>query len=180
MDRRTLPADRVVLVGFMGAGKTTVGKLLAENVDWPFLDLDDEIVKRGKRSIAAIFQKNGEEYFRQCEAATLAAVLETKSSPYVLGVGGGAYVHPGNAELLRRSGVRSVFLDAGVEELRQRCGNPGVERPLARDANLFRQLYEARRSGYMAADLRVDTSGKSPQQVVEQILALLGSGGGRP
>jgi|ERR1051325_231302 len=174
-----LPVDRVVLVGFMGAGKTTVGTLLAGSVDWPFMDLDDEIVKREQRSIAAIFQDDGEEYFRRCEAATLAAVLETKSPPYVLGVGGGAYVHPGNAELLRQCGVRSVFLDADVEELRRRCGNPGVERPLARDANLFRQLYEMRRSGYMAADLHIDTSGQSPEQVVEHILKVLRSSGGR-
>ncbi len=179
MDRRSLPVDRVVLVGFMGAGKTTVGKLLAEKVHWPFLDLDDEIVRQEDRSIAAIFQAEGEDYFRRCESETLATVLKAKSAPYILAVGGGAYVHPGNAELLREAGVRSVFLDAGVEELRGRCGNRGVDRPLARDPNLFRQLYEARRSGYMAADLHIDSSGKSPQQVVEHILEVLGSGGGR-
>ncbi len=162
----------------MGAGKTTVGKLLAESVGWPFIDLDDEIVRRENRTVGEIFRDSGEDYFRQVESATLSTILNTKSPPYVLGVGGGAYVHTSNAELLRRSAVRSVFLDAGVEELRRRCGNPGVERPLARDPNLFRQLYEARRSGYMAADLRIDTSGKSPEQVVTNVLEVLGSGGG--
>ena len=72
--------------------------------------------------------------------------------------------------VLREYGFNTVFLDAGVEELRRRCAGGGPERPLARDENLFRQLYEARRSAYMAAEIRVDTGGKTPEQVVEEIL----------
>ena len=99
--------------------------------------------------------------------------LVSESGPMtVIAVGGGAFVHPGNAALLRERGYKSVFLDAGVEELRARCAAEGNQRPLARDENQFRQLYEARRSGYMAADLRIDTDGKTPEQIVEKLLAV--------
>jgi shikimate kinase len=164
--------DRIFLVGFMGAGKTTVGRALAEKLHWQFIDLDEEIVRQEQRTIAEIFRLHGEVYFRRLESATLRLVLKTTPPPLVLAAGGGAYVHPGNAELLRRSGFLAVFLDASVEELRRRCAGGGAERPLARDENQFRQLYEARRSAYMAADVRVHTGGKTPEQVVEEVLGL--------
>lgn len=163
-------AGRIVLVGFMGAGKTTVGRLLSQKVRWRFIDLDDEIVRREQRSIAEIFQVHGEQYFRRQESATLSSVLQSTAPPYVLAVGGGAFIYPGNADLLRQPGIRTIFLDAPVEELRQRCAAGGAERPLACDANLFRQLYEARRGSYMTAELRVETGGRTPQQVVEHIV----------
>jgi shikimate kinase len=176
-------AVRIVLVGFMGAGKTTVGKLLAQKLDWTFVDLDDEIVNSHGRTIAQIFEQSGEPGFRAIERSTLQSLITSLDAPehdrgwswrgkggIVLGVGGGAFVQPQNAALLREHGFTSVFLDASVDELRLRCADAGASRPLYRDENLFRQLYEARRGGYMAADLRVDTGGKTPEQVVDELL----------
>ncbi len=156
----------------MGAGKTTVGKLLADTLHYQFLDLDDKISQRFRRTIPQIFEEFGEPAFRQMEAQTLREQVSTLNFNLVLAVGGGAFVQPDNAALLRQQGFTSVWLDAPVEELRRRCA-PTQERPLARDANHFRQLYEARRAGYMAADLQVDTSGKTPEQVASEVAARL-------
>jgi len=157
----------------MGAGKTTVGRTLAEKLRWRFIDLDEEIARREQHSISEIFQSQGEAQFRHLEAESLKEVLQTTSPPLVLAAGGGAYCYPGNAELLRQSEFTTVFLDASAEELRRRCAGDGNERPLFRDANQFRQLYEARRGAYMAADLRIDTGGRTPEQVVENLVALI-------
>lgn len=170
-------AERIVLVGFMGAGKTTVGRLVAQRLHWRFVDLDDRICQRERREIADIFRDSGEAYFRRVESECLRALVQEAAAagslglaPLVIAVGGGAFVQPDNAALLREHGFKCVFLDAGVEELRRRCASGGPDRPLAHDENLFRQLYEARRSGYMAAEMRVDTGGKTPEQVVEEVL----------
>jgi shikimate kinase len=156
----------------MGAGKTTVGRLAAQRLHWRFADLDDRICQRERREIADIFRDSGEPYFRRVESECLRALVEEAAAAgsWVIAVGGGAFVQPGNAALLREHGFKCVFLDAGVEELRRRCAGGGPDRPLARDENLFRQLYEARRGGYMKAEMRVDTSGKTPEQIVEEVL----------
>jgi shikimate kinase len=172
IDHRPSTIDRIALVGFMGAGKTTVGRMLAERLQLPFVDLDDRIGAREGRDIPAIFRESGEAYFRTVESECLQALLEEGASGLILALGGGAFVQPNNAALLREFGFRTVFLDARVDELRQRCAEAGASRPLYSDANLFRQLYEARRGGYMAADVRVDTDGMTPQQVVEKILGV--------
>lgn len=172
IDHRPSTIDRICFVGFMGAGKTTVGGLVAQRLQRRFVDLDDRICRREQREIAAIFRDSGEPYFRRVESESLRALLQEAAAAgsLVIAVGGGAFVQPGNAALLREYGFSTVFLDAGVEELRRRCAGGGPERPLARDENLFRQLYEARRSAYMAAEIRVDTGGKTPEQVVEEVL----------
>jgi shikimate kinase len=176
-------AERIVLVGFMGAGKTTVGKLLAKQLHFIFIDLDDEIAEADGRTIPQIFRESGELGFRVLERLTLHSLITSLDGPerervlswrgkagIVLAIGGGAFVQPDNAALLREHGFNTVFLDASVEELRRRCASGGPDRPLARDENLFRQLYEARRSAYMAAEMRVDTGGKTPEQVVKEVL----------
>ncbi len=166
----------------MGAGKTTVGKLLAKKLHCIFIDLDNEIVDADGRTIAQIFRESGELGFRELERSTLHSLITSLDGPehervlswrgtagIILAIGGGAFVQPDNAAILRQYGWTSVFLDAPVEELYRRC-SPTDERPLAHDENLFRQLYEARRSAYMAAEMRVDTGGKTPEQVVEEVL----------
>ena len=170
-------AGRIVLVGFMGAGKTTIGRLVAQRLQCRFVDLDDRICRRERREIPDIFRDSGEAYFRRVESECLRALVQEAaaagsmgSAPLVIAVGGGAFAQPDNAALLREHGFNTVFLDADVEELRRRCASGGPDRPLAHDENLFRQLYEARRGGYMAAGMRVDTGGKTPEQVVEEVL----------
>lgn len=176
-DQRLSTIDRIFLVGFMGAGKTTVGRLLAQRLQSPFIDLDDRICEREGRNIAEIFRQSGEEYFRRVESECLRDLtMETEAGasgmPLVIALGGGAFVRAENADMLRATGAPVIFLDASLEELRRRCAGAGAERPLYRDENQFRQLYEARRGGYMAADRRVETGGKTPEQVVEELLAL--------
>ena len=175
---------RIVLVGFMGAGKTMIGKLLAKQLHCVFIDLDDEIVDADGRTIPQIFRESGERGFRELERSTLHSLIRSLDraenermqswrgkAGIILAIGGGAFVQPDNAAVLRQYGWTSVFLDAPVEELYRRC-RPTDERPLACDENLFRQLYESRRSAYMAAEVRVDTGGKTPEQVVEEVLGL--------
>ena len=177
IDQRPSTNGRICLVGFMGAGKTTVGRLAAERLRCRFVDLDERICQREQREIADIFRDSGEAYFRRVERECLRALLQEAGAagslglaPLVIAVGGGAFVQPDNAALLREHGFNAVFLDASVDELRRRCASGGPDRPLARDENLFRQLYEARRGAYMAAGIRVDTGGKTPEQVVEEVL----------
>jgi shikimate kinase len=171
-EQRRPATDRIFLVGFMGAGKTTVGQLLAQRLGWSFVDLDDRVRAREGREIAEIFRDSGETYFRQVESECLRELIAQAERGLVVALGGGAFVQAGNAAMLRETGVPVIFLDAAVHELRRRCAGTGDERPLFRDENQFRQLYEARRGGYMAADFRLDTGGKMPEQVVDELVAL--------
>ena len=159
----------------MGAGKTTVGAALARRLGWEFIDLDDIIVEMAARSVPEIFEHEGEARFREYETAALREVLEQRlrRKPTIVALGGGAFVQTQNLDLLRASEQPTVFLDADLLELRKRCGAQGETRPLFRDENQFRQLYESRRSGYMKADLRVDTAGKAVVEIVNEVLSRL-------
>ncbi|HXZ80667.1 MAG TPA: shikimate kinase [Terriglobales bacterium] len=163
----------VVLVGFMGAGKTSAGQELARLLHWPFVDLDDVIRTQSGREIAEIFQRSGESEFRRLESQALKAVLSSSNAQTVLAIGGGAFVQPENQELLRSIPARIVFLDASPEILMARCRQHGVQRPLFQDENQFRQLYESRRSSYMKADLCLDTSQLSISQVAAEVVKAL-------
>lgn len=167
----------VILVGFMGAGKTTAGRLLAERLGWEFCDLDDRICAREGRTVPEIFRDSGEAYFRRVESECLKQVLASlPRSGLVLALGGGAFVQPDNAVAISAVGVPVVFLDATSDELYKRCQPQRGTRPLLVDANQFRQLYESRRAGYMTAGVRVDTTALTPAEVAEQIALRLDLG----
>jgi len=160
------------LVGFMGCGKTTVGIRLADELGWEFADLDDEIERKAGMSIREIFTSQGEEAFRRLEHETLKERLARirRGEPTVLALGGGAFAVPQNYELLADEGV-SIWLDCPFEILAGRvAGDPA--RPLAQDPERFRQLYEQRRQAYARADFRIDTTGKTPEAIVQEILNL--------
>jgi shikimate kinase len=165
----------VVLIGFMGAGKTTVGRALAGRLGWKFLDLDDLIEQREKKTVAEIFASSGEAAFRRMESAALSAALQdcSGSSDLVLALGGGAFVQPQNREGLTAAGVITVLLEAPVEELRRRCTGERKVRPLAREEERFNQLFAARRADYALARHRVQTLGKPVPQVTAEIEQLL-------
>jgi len=170
-------APRVIfLVGFMGAGKSTVGKALAGQLGWEFEDLDDRIVAREQRSIEQIFRELGEPEFRRAEHAALRALLsESNSAPRVVALGGGAFVQAENAALLAQAGAPSVFLDAPVEVLFRRCQQAQqVERPLRRSQEEFGKLYDARRPHYLKAALRVETSDQDIEVVAQAVARGLG------
>lgn len=165
----------VVLVGFMGAGKSSVGAALGRRLGWPFEDLDERIQAGEKRSIEDIFRHSGEVAFRQLEHAALASlVAELGVSAKVVAVGGGAFVQANNAALLQAERLSTIFLDAPVEELFRRCRQQPVDRPLRGDLDEFRRLYETRRPGYLKAALRIDTAGKDVDRVVAEVIDSLG------
>jgi shikimate kinase len=162
----------VFLVGFMGAGKTSVGQDLARRLGWEFVDLDDRIAARAGRSIAEIFRDEGEAGFRRRETSALNELLAESPARTVVALGGGGFAQPGNRSLLR--GHRVVFLDAPAEQLFRRCSDSDIARPLRQDLNQFRQLYEQRRGAYMEAGTRVDTQDKTVAQVAAEVAARLG------
>jgi shikimate kinase len=159
------------LAGFMGSGKTTVGTLLARQLAWRFVDLDDRIEEAAGLHIPGIFERLGEPAFRQIEADQLRAVLgrvvELKEST-VLALGGGTYAQTGAPEFLRAAGVPVIWLDSPVEVLLARCMTM-TGRPLFRDESSFRALHAQRLPSYEQADYRVDSSG-DPARVVAEIL----------
>jgi len=170
-----VPVRTVFLVGFMGAGKSSVGRALSLHLGWGFEDLDDRIQGREGRSIGQIFRESGEAVFRRAEASALRELIgELGSSPRVVGLGGGAFVQPENAALLAQTRAPIVFLDAPVDELFRRCQHENFERPLRQDQERFRQLYEARRPHYMAGTVRVETTGKSVDAVAAEVARHLG------
>ena len=171
MARRDAPVRAVFLVGFMGAGKTSVGRALSKHLGWRFEDLDDRIEARERRTVSKIFEDSGEPGFRQAERAALRELLAEidAGSPRVAALGGGAFVQEEIASLLAKSGGVTVFLDAPVDELWRRCGSDVVDRPLRREESEFRRLYDTRRPRYLHASLKVETGGKAIEQVVRDI-----------
>lgn len=161
----------VALVGFMGAGKTTVGLALAQRLGWRFADLDQLIEASERRTIPQIFAAEGEVYFRELERKALAQAFSLPdSTPLVLALGGGAFVSPSIRALLAELGIASVWLDAPVDELFRRCEQPDVVRPLRRDPQQFAQLHEQRLSSYRQADLHVVTIGKEISSIVNEVI----------
>ena len=164
----------IFLVGFMGAGKTSVGRALSRKLGWRFEDLDDRIQAREGRTIPEIFQQSGEAEFRRSELAALRDLLaDMESAPMIAALGGGAFVQEEVASLLEKAGSATVFLDAPTEELWRRCAQDVTDRPLRRMEAEFRQLYEARRPRYLQARVRVDTEGRGIEQIVGAIVSRL-------
>jgi len=166
----------VFLVGFMGAGKTTVGQVLAERLNWTFEDLDDRIVKRERSSIGEIFRRSGERAFRLAEHAALRellAELSAGANRKIVALGGGAFTQKRNTVLLQAGCSATVFLSAPVEELWSRCceqaAKCGVMRPLLKSMNQFRQLHDSRRRSYLEASLTVETKGRTVHSIAEEM-----------
>jgi len=172
---RTPEIRAVFLVGFMGAGKTSVGRALSRRLGWDFEDLDDRIQAREQRTIDEIFERSGEAYFRRAEHEALRElIVGLSSSPRVIALGGGAFAQAHNARLLAEGGFLTIFLDAPIEELFRRCQQEPVERPLRRDLQQFRELNEQRRPSYLKAALRIETSGKDIEMVAAEAARCLG------
>lgn len=166
----------VFLVGFMGAGKTSVGLLLGQRLGWRFVDLDRQVEARVGKTVANIFRDMGEAAFRQMETEALEKLLHAlkDGDPTVIALGGGAFVQPVNRELLESAGARVIYLDAPIDELRRRLGEDDATRPLFIDAERFRLLYEEREPLYRMAPHRVQTAGKTVVEVAREIESLLG------
>ncbi len=163
----------------MGSGKSTVGRLLAAQLAWHFVDLDAEIERATGSVISEIFEQQGEAVFREIEHECLTRVLGRASAQdarTVLALGGGTVAQPRNIELLRnfqssqRPRICLLWLDCPIEQLFERCVLMG-DRPLFRDEVGFRALYNERLPYYQQAEFRIESSGE-PLRVVERILGL--------
>lgn len=158
---------RVFLVGFMGAGKSAVGRVLADLAGLPFVDTDEAVERREGMTIDAIFHQRGEGAFREAEWNVLQA-LES-GGPAVVATGGGLFLGVENRRVVRRLG-RSVWLDVPLEVAAARV-RPSSGRPLwSQDALLLRALFERRRAAYALAAVRVDASRASPLEIARGIL----------
>jgi shikimate kinase len=170
----------VALVGFMGAGKSSVGRTLGERLGWSFEDLDERIERRERRKVQEIFRDSGEPEFRRAEHAALRDLLSELRSgdEKIVALGGGAFAQTRNARLIKAANVPAVFLDAPAEELWRRCreqaGQPGVERPLLGSLASFRALYETRRTHYLKASFRHETGGKTVKEIAAEVAQVLG------
>ena len=168
--------DRIVLTGFMGSGKTSVGRILAERLGWRFLDLDAEIERRDGRTVPEIFAASGEAHFRKQETAALAGILG--QSRVVVALGGGAPEELGNRLLMEQTPRTAVvYLAAPLETLLERCERDDARtgtagRPLLAQAE---QRFAERRHLYeRIAGHQVETSARSVEEAADAILEALG------
>jgi len=172
--------DRIILVGMMGAGKTTVGRRLARRLGWKYLDSDAQVMADTGRGVAELFAEQGEAAFRAQEERVLSEALSS-DEPVVVSAAGGVVLSPANRALLARAG-RVVWLRADSKVLAQRVGD-GRGRPLLGDdpAAAMVDLYRVRRPLYESvADVVVDVDHLGPDEVVAQVLAETGLGSGGP
>jgi len=170
MNIRLKRTPGVYLVGFMGAGKSTVGRLLADHLGWNFFDTDEEIEADEKMPVSEIFAAHGEAEFRRIESAMIRAHvgLIERGRPAVVALGGGAFVAQSNRDLLENNGI-TVWLDCPFEVVQRRVALAN-HRPLARDAEQFAALYQARRPVYCLANVRIPIKSDDPAEAVDAIL----------
>lgn len=160
---------RIFLIGFMGAGKTSVGKVLAQRLAWNFFDLDEVIEQREQKTVAQIFEQCGERVFREIESHALTELLLRSKDGSVIALGGGAFAQPVNRETMKQAGGVTVLLTAPLDELERRCRAAEGTRPLARDGDRFRELFAARRNAYALAQFHVETLNKEVAEVADEI-----------
>jgi shikimate kinase len=165
-----MKSDKIYLVGFMGAGKTTLARALGARLGWRVEDVDELIEARERRSVSAIFADLGEPYFRSAERAVVRELLARRQA--VVATGGGTFVDPENRAAIREDGV-AVWLDLPFDLVVERTPRDG-RRPLAADRAQFEALYLARRVAYQQAHFRLDVSHTPVEELVERILDWLG------
>jgi len=168
--------NQVFLTGFMGTGKTETGRILAGYLDRQFIDTDQLVEKAAGLKIPLIFEKHGEEYFRDLESKVLSSLADYKSGNLVVATGGGAVLRAENRRLLKELGL--VFLlRASAEEIYRRTAATG-NRPLLNASDPYRTItamLKARESCYRDCDYVIDTTTKTPRQVAAAILSCLNS-----
>ena len=154
------------LVGFMAAGKTSVGRALARRLHWQAMDIDHLIEQRERLPVSEIFARHGEAYFRAAERDVLTSQLSARH--VVVATGGGTFVDPQNRAVINQDGV-SVWLDAPLDRVITRIPLDG-RRPLAADRDELERLYQTRRLAYEHAHVRLDAGRASVDALVEQLV----------
>ena len=161
-----MKTDKIYLVGFMGAGKSTIARELAKRLDWRVEDVDEWIERRERRDIPSIFRQQGEPYFRTLEREALIELLSLRGT--VVATGGGTFADPGNRELMLRDGL-VIWLDVPLATVLERVPADG-RRPLAADRAALEALYNQRLAAYRLAPIRVDASRGPVDLLVDQIV----------
>lgn len=164
-----MTADKIYLVGFMGAGKSTVARVLGKRLDWKVEDIDTRIERAERRDIPTIFRTDGEPYFRAREREALISLLPERGA--IVASGGGTFADASNRELMLRDGA-VIWLDASFETVLERIPVDG-RRPLAADRLGMEQLYNQRLAAYSLAHLRVDAGRGSVEELVDHIVEWL-------
>jgi shikimate kinase len=164
-----LKTDKIYLVGFMAAGKTTLAQALARKLGWRVEDVDLLIESRERRTVAEIFAREGEPYFRSIERQVIWSLLPERHA--VIATGGGTFIDPENRAAINADGV-SVWVDVPFEVLLNRIPADG-RRPLANDRVQIALLYETRRLAYQQAQVRLDASLSRPEELVDQLIEQL-------
>jgi shikimate kinase len=159
-------ADKIYLVGFMAAGKTTLALAVAKRLGWQAVDIDELIERREHSSVAEIFARRGEAYFRALERETLLEQLAARH--LIVATGGGTFADVQNRAAINQDGV-SVWLDVPLDRLIERVPADG-RRPLAADRAGFERLYYQRRAAYEQAHVRLDAGRASVDALVEQLV----------
>lgn len=159
-------ADKIYLVGFMGAGKTTLARALAKRLDWRAVDIDEAIEARERSTVSEIFARHGEAYFRRLERSVLLEHLAARH--LIVATGGGTFADAQNRAAINRDGV-SVWLEVPLATLITRIPADG-RRPLAADRASFERLYHQRHASYQEAHLRLDAGRAGVDALVEQLV----------
>lgn len=162
----------IFLVGFMGSGKSTVGRGLAKHLGWRFADLDEDIEAREQMPITEIFDTRGEDDFRRVEYDALKRRIAdvARGVPWVIALGGGCFAQDRNFDLIANHGL-SIWLDAPLDVIRSRIAH-STARPLARDPEKFEQLYHTRLDAYRKADYRIEIGQAGSPGAIDSILQL--------
>ncbi len=165
----------LALVGFMGVGKTVVGRILAERLGLTYVDLDSEVERLAGKPISSIFEEDGEPHFRMIEREVTRELSARDGQ--VISCGGGTILDPDNLRLLRKSSI-IVLLTARLEVISERLRGGEGSRPLLRAGDppeRMRELYLQRMEAYMAsADIAVDTSHLTPEEVAIEVMRRMG------
>ena len=169
---------KIVLLGYMASGKSTIGREISKKLDMKFIDLDDYISKREKRSISEIFKVKGEIYFRRIESLYLSEILNSKDR-FILSLGGGTPCYSNNMELILNSEASSIYIKAGIKTLVSRLTAEKNKRPLVAELEddklvefVAKHLFE-RRFFYEQASMTVNTEDKSLEEITTEIRILL-------
>jgi shikimate kinase len=169
---------KIILLGYMGSGKTTVGKILSQKTNIPAYDLDKIIEEKEHAGIPEIFNSKGEIYFRKTEHQALAAQLQRQES-FILSLGGGTPCYANNHELLKQENVISVYLKASVESLTERLQSAKSDRPIItsipkkEQADFIAAHIFERSFYYNQANFKINTDSRTPEEVAQEIMALL-------
>jgi shikimate kinase len=169
---------KIILLGYMGSGKSTIGRKLAEHLGLEFLDLDTEIEKKHQMSVSSIFETKGEVYFRKQEHLLLHEIIDNKDN-FILSLGGGTPCYANNHLALQREDVRSFYLKGSIETLATRLEKEKEHRPLLNQNSddtletfIAKHLFDRSYFYYQAKNI-ITIDNKSPEQVTQDIIELI-------